>query len=557
MGFPLLFQPALVEWANLVLPLKPLPVLCAVGVFTAGLFCGWESKRSFANPERKESRGTLPAVAEVQNGASSKSGEPNKPGKTGGSSEDFDTRLGAFLKIVNPAKRTRAVAAIADGLSLEEVRKAIASLEKSHCLMRDDIVTRLLARWGELDPKGALQYAHDSKTLKFVPAVSTIIQSWVEHDPAAAEAYVLAMPSNAQKRSALEGLIQGLASINPKQAFKVLMDFPQTNSYIAVNIFGAWAEANPVEAAEYVLQLPSGDNKKQAIRTIAQTWAEADVSRALAWVESLANTKKDADPQAIGMVLQAWLQQDSTAAMQWLRTQAEGPQKRELFSYLCDKLTGENPNRAVELAAMMPNGKAQDDALRKITSTWARDDLQGALAWVQMQDDSHVREMILPSVADWLVLSQPAQAMKLAQEVPGKTGETSASLVLTTWTRHDPMAAIAWAAEQPNRTQYLSRIAAVWADVDLTKTGQWLSTFPASSERDSMLAAAAEQAVNNKPESAAQWIAGIQDEQKRIDAYKNFASRWLHLQPQAAQAWISNAPLSAELKNQMLIYLPR
>jgi hypothetical protein len=66
------------------------------------------------------------------------------------SNADFAERLRKATEIRNGLKRSRAISAIADGLDVRQVRKAVEAIERIHIPECDAIRLQLLSRWAEL-----------------------------------------------------------------------------------------------------------------------------------------------------------------------------------------------------------------------------------------------------------------------------------------------------------------------------------------------------------------------------------------------------------------------
>src|SRR4029079_12197855 len=160
-------------------------------------------------------------------------------------------RLDAILAMPNLYKRLRAIMAVADNLGSDEIHDALVRLEKVHFQERDKLLFVLLHRWGELDPKAALDYARKIKADDRSSAVTHVIKGWCESDPAAAQAWIAALPRGPVKDAAQGGFIEALAGTDPIRAFALARNGP---AYALASLFSTWAGTNAREAASYALQ---------------------------------------------------------------------------------------------------------------------------------------------------------------------------------------------------------------------------------------------------------------------------------------------------------------
>src|SRR5207302_2175117 len=102
--------------------------------------------------------------------------------------KDFPTRLHEALNAATDRKRRRALDGIAEDLDPAQIRDALAEVGKLHIRERNSVIGQLLARWAEIDPLAAMDYANGlSKANERNQAVAAAIGGWAEKDPRAAE----------------------------------------------------------------------------------------------------------------------------------------------------------------------------------------------------------------------------------------------------------------------------------------------------------------------------------------------------------------------------------
>ncbi|MDQ3621610.1 MAG: hypothetical protein M3463_03850 [Verrucomicrobiota bacterium] len=459
------------------------------------------------------------------------------------------------LSTGNPFERTRAIAEIADDLDVAEIRAAIAHLDKTPVREREAILLQLFARWGELEPEAALQFARTSNPNLVFKIVEAVMKSWADEDPNAAEAGVARLPDGRFKTAAWNGLIGALSESDPQRAFTVAL---RTKTYFNVHsLFKHWARKDPEKAADQARFLPSGFWRETATRVAVQTWAEADIERALAWAQSLpagngsATAIQRRDPTPLAAVVQTWMNENAGAAMRWLEQLPDDAAKADLLAALSGSIIENEPQRAVELAAMMPPGKSQDAALRGLISKWSRKDSAGALAWAQQQTDKEVRQAVLPALVMEIAWHDTQSALQLALTID-KAGRFAVQNVLSAWASKEPAAAAAWVDAQPEPVEYFAAVASTWARKDQKGAREWVDTISDAARKDQVLTRMADRFAWDRPQMATLWIAGISDEQKRTVVYKHVAARWLRSDPKGARTWIQTAPLPAEVKADLL-----
>src|SRR4030095_13903810 len=125
-------------------------VIFSLSACLAGTLAGWFvdfSTRSMALGEGKAATSLAPSPSAERQPDSSVL------------ANTFAERLHDALSITKREKRERAITAIADGMTVEGLRDALQRLDKIHVRERAQIRKVLLARWGQLDPTGAIAYA--------------------------------------------------------------------------------------------------------------------------------------------------------------------------------------------------------------------------------------------------------------------------------------------------------------------------------------------------------------------------------------------------------------
>ena len=518
----------------------------------AGLACGYfargfgASQRAVADFPQRKPKVTAPRAIEEKQ-----------------ASGDFTTRLDALANTGDPSRRTRAIAAIADDFDVREIREALANLERHSVRDADEIRLRLLARWAEFEPDAALQYAQGLPPGFVAPgAIEAVIASWAATDAKGSEERVARMPEGFAKQIARGALLPTLAESDPRRAFASLREAAASPSDTAA-LFKIWTEKDPADAAAHAAQLP-GWQGGFALRTVMQKWAETDRESALAWAQSWQPPKPPGvtierrDPAPLATVLQTWMNEDAGAAMSWLEQLPADAAKTDVLAALSKSLSEDEPQHAVEVAATMPTGKAQDSALRDLIRQWGQKDFAGALAWARQQPDEEIRQILLPTLVNNLAPRDPSAALQIALSVGGNAGTQAVKNVLREWAQREPAAAAEWADAQPTSAENAAGVASGWALKDRRSAMEWVRTIPAGATKDAALASGV-LAISQTPEpqAAIEWIADIGGEEKRNEANGYLAWFWLRTDPKKAREWIQTAPLSAKAKADLLKQGPK
>ena len=243
-----------------------------------------------------------------------------------------------------------ASAATPDDVSLlsQRVVRAVGSLAA------EDERQHLIDQWAAADPRAALDFARTQlKGDRQAQAISAIISIWGKNDPAAAWKWVSTeMPTashlfdallevfgrNSPELAAQYATTQALA--HPEAALEVnlaaLLGVTYTGNFAAARaiidrnassdpelrktlsnfVAGQWARFAPVEAKAWVMSLPEGEQRNQALIGLGESWSEADPAGAAAFAAEL----PEGEPRSLAMrqSISKWVQSDPDAARAWV-----------------------------------------------------------------------------------------------------------------------------------------------------------------------------------------------------------------------------------------------
>ena len=242
-----------------------------------------------------------------------------------------------------------ATAAISDPLLLaKRTARAVGSLAA------EDERQHLLEQWAASDPKAALNFARSQlKGDRQAQAISAIISIWGKDDPAAAWKWVgTEMPTathlydallevfgrNAPELAAQYAATQTLA--HPEAALEVnlaallgvtyngnfsaalaLIDRnaasdPELRKTLSNFVAGQWARFAPQEAKTWVMGLPEGEQRTQALIGLGESWSEADPAGAASFAAEL--PEGESRSLAMRQAISKWVQNDPAAARAWV-----------------------------------------------------------------------------------------------------------------------------------------------------------------------------------------------------------------------------------------------
>lgn len=441
---------------------------------------------------------------------------------------EFMTRLHDVLSIGNRAKREHAILSVADGMSVAEIGEALDRLETVHLRERNRIRKLLLARWGELDPQNAVAYAmRVANQGDRITAVNAVLGGWLENDAKSAEAWIVNLPNGPVKREAMEELVESLGVSDPRHALQLAQD-PRNVPFRGYGI--------------------SPDGGSPLVHALFDKWLDDDPEAAAAAAVALPNSVHFRDT-ALHVIGKRWAEKDLEAALAWA----------DLNSPAMDNAEHQNNPRTGVLAA------------------WLKSDPTAAIAWLNDSPDGDGKVGLVRSMVSHIYTSDPATAMELSIVIPpGSMREKAIVQTARNWLASEPQSAAKWALQQEDdsiRRMALRSVAAEWMRNDLAGAREWINSLPRDATTDTMLRDAFGMLANGVSwagssymgdgffsmmssdgiQGASQMIDRISDVTQREAAYAAFAGRWMAHDPKAAAAWVDGLPVSDAQKAKLKI----
>ncbi len=244
--------------------------------------------------------------------------------------------------------------------------------------------------------------------------------------------------------------------------------------------YGTTAEAMP-KLYQAIATLPDPFRRRAFHTALMAEWVQVDPVNGLAF---FLNSERDAAQRR--QFFEEWLAHDARAAVDTLM--AGGPGWEDLARYLLPEIARRVPERVPEIAARLPkpesywdtkvreafalvaerdlafirpaaeamSGPSRDQALAGVAQAWAKNDLNGALAWARSLPDGTDRDEIIRAALVGRATTDPVGALEQVGLVPpgGRQtffASTAGARVLKEAAQTDFDATVAWLAAHPGR----------------------------------------------------------------------------------------------------------
>lgn len=279
---------------------------------------------------------------------------------------------------------------------------------------------RLIEQWAEIDPAAALDFARTQLTGdRQAQALSSVIAIWGKNDPAAAWSWVTKEMPNAthhfdtllevfgknstelaaryaaqfaltHPEAATEVNLAALMGVTYRGDFTGALDFIRTNAALdaplrgTLNNFlaGQWARVSPTEAAAWVMKLPEGPERAQALIGLGESWSEVDPAGAAAFAATL--PEGESRTLAMRQAVAKWVMSAPQAAREWVM---KTNQTQDFDSALEAIATQNNfmsrePAHAMVWATGIFDEKLRSKTMNTVLFNWSMIDRQSATAYL-------------------------------------------------------------------------------------------------------------------------------------------------------------------------------
>ena len=482
--------------------------------------------------------------------------------------EDASRALYLAEMLEDPRSRNLSVQAVVQAVATEDPARAIAiaqaQMQRGALRYAPNLFSKLFSQWASRDAVAARQaaLAMPESPVK-VKALSGALQQWIATDPMEALHWLNVLPADSsvyhsRKEVFRQVLNQDLevakafiqAERDPVARREILgqlyvNNFAWNRSYAEIesifewlgtvatgsmhdrkvsDLFGAMAESDAERAVEFMLQMPPGNARMNALATIARIMAGRDPSAALTFAQSL-----------------------------------EYPdERRRALNSIGNLLPRFGVAVASELISNSEDSLVQQQLAVRMVEEWVKYDRAAALAFVESLSDAEARHSAVDVVLNhWLQL-EPAEAMDYIQSaLPQERLNSSLSAAFAQWARLDPRQAVVWlehlpAGLQAQRANIYHRVAQAYVQHDPLAASEWIATLATGPERDTSVKTLVNHIAKTDPEAGFIWAATVSDPNDRRNSLSQVVRDWAQADPLAAQQAVDDAVLSAIEKKLLL-----
>lgn len=294
---------------------------------------------------------------------------------------------------------------------------------------RDEDTLAMLAAWAQVDPLAARAYAaklpgRDAQAQAF----NVVFTGWARKDAAAAWAWV--QMNEPEEHSHVRAVLVETARINPtlSQSFAagIVAKHPENAAEIYLYALDGVMHDGNYEAAKAMVaqaDVPDQEQKNSLLNFVAGQWARYQPEQAAPWVLNLpAGPVRD---QAMDALSQAWSDIDPVRAADFAVKLPPGPVRQTALRQAISKWTMDDPVLASKWVLQFDAHQDFDQAVASIATSneLINRNITLALGWADtIQDQSLRRESTTTVVSNWYA-QNPAAALNYIKTSPDLPGD--------------------------------------------------------------------------------------------------------------------------------------
>jgi hypothetical protein len=383
---------------------------------------------------------------------------------------------------------------------------AVARLDPKH---RETATQALAAAMAEFEPESVWNWARTQPATANVwndPRVVTLA-NWGRENPAAAARAALTLPAGPARALTTVQSISRYAREDFDAALEMAMKLPggPERADALAQLAGA-AKDHPKMLRILLEQVPTGSSFAVGLRSLFQSWSEADPAGAAAAYPGV--PAGALAPELTGFITRGWIKAGGRdAAWVWAQTLPPGTGRNTAVGTIFGSWAETAPLDARQAAL----GLAPEDrllAVGAVAGRWTMRDPKGLLGWLGEIGDAKLRVAVV-------------------------------RVAIQKWAELAPDEAADWAAGSPAdvRERAVSEVAARWIPADIEKASAWLNRLPVAPWRDTAVIQLTRVLADYDPLAAMAWLKGVSAQNRRDVQTQEVYRTWRTYDEAAAEAW--------------------
>ena len=283
-------------------------------------------------------------------------------------------------------------------------------------------------------------------------------------------------------------------------------------------------------------------------------WARQDQADALAYAQNLPSGSERVT--AMTSVLNVMAAHDPKAAFALIDQLPQGQAQIEVINSIAGGLAQTDPQAAVTFAVQNLTAQGQLNIfMQNMANDWAGKDLNAAKNFWQNVPAGPTRDSFLEGLVSAMTENSTPDAAAFISGLPSQEQRQAIGPLMNRWSADDPESAAKWVANlnDPKAQSAASQDLLVgWAHSDPARANEWLGALPDNQNRQFLAQTFVSYIAMDRPELAAPWAASLTDVDERNKAIQKVAKFWLEADSDSAKAWLVTTSLPDNLKQMLL-----
>jgi hypothetical protein len=481
--------------------------------------------------------------------------------------EDASHALELAELLEDPRSRNVSLQAVVQAVAAENPQRAIeiaqAQMDRGVMRYAPHLFATIFSQWASRDATAARQaaVALPDSPIK-VKALSGALQQWVATDPMAALGWLDALAVDSSVYHSRKAVFRQVLN----QDFAIAKAFIDAEadpvarreilSQLYVNNF-AWnrSDAEIESMLEWVGAVATGSLHDQKVSEVLGAMAESDSGRAVDFM--LQMPPGNARMNALGTIARIMAGRDPVAALAFAQSLEYEDERRRALTNIGNLLPRHGVATGSALIAGSEDPLVQQQLAGRMVSEWVKYDRAAALAFVEDLSDAQARHTAVGSILNHWIQSEPAEAMDyMVTALPQDRLGPNLSAAFSQWASQDPAQAVAWLDRLPagigaQQANIYNRVAQAYVQHDPMAASEWIAGLDAGPARDATVKTLVSHISKTDAEAGFIWAATVSDANDRRNSLNQVVREWGRTDPAAATAAVSEATVDASEKERL------
>jgi len=481
--------------------------------------------------------------------------------------EDPTAAYASVLQLANPRTQLSAMQSVIRIVANTNPQGAIEMATEMSAMghRADWLMGNIYESWANTEPEAARESALNLPDgPEKVKALSGALQNWIQEDSIAALGWLDSLPMNGTIYNSRKEVYRNLLNrdFDAAKEFIASKTDPMERQEVIENIslgnLGWQKDFDEIlEVYDWVGEVAKGQSYDAKVGDVIRSLVQADPARAEAFVLNL--PAGNARMNALKNYARQLAERDPVAAINFAQSMGDVDEKDRVLQGMSWRLTRDGSDGIRSLVASSEDPEIQRKLASGIVSDWSKYDQEGALLWADSLSDENARERALQSVyKNWMQADPNAALAYLETSVVEHKQQNFLRDGFHEWSRQDPAEAVTWLDQLPEGVDeneganLYGSVARNYVQHDPMAASEWISTLDKGPKRDSSVETLVRSISKTDPEAGFIWASTVSDEKKRKNTLNESLREWIKVDLNAAYDAVTEADLEAAEKKPLL-----